>query len=411
MMSFPPRRLLAILGILLILPLIGLSQEMTEAEALLRFERENPALKALSARVREAQAEVRTWSRPANPAVTYSREDAAGTRDEFLLVQQSLPINGRLNLLRKAGQSTVASVEAEASYDRLRLRNDFRAAFFGLVAAQQRTSILEAGVLPLREITRVLRERELEREGSKFDRLRAERELAELEAALDSTRISLAAAQARLASFLGPGADPAAFRVKGDFSDVARLPDLANLTDRALKMRGDVLAEQQRVERFGYERQAARRLMIPEPILSAGFKRTTIPGLSDQGYAVSISVPLPLFDGGQAREARAKAAVEQSEALAASRRRAVETEVRAAYETVRLSRRIAQDYLRDLGDRGEELSRISRLSYDEGEQGILELLDSHRVSLNSRLQALEFSWSAKRAEIELNQAVGEEIVR
>ena len=68
-----PRPLLAALGFLLFLPLIAASQEMTEAEALRRFERENANLKALSAQIREAQADVRTWSRPANPTVTSSR--------------------------------------------------------------------------------------------------------------------------------------------------------------------------------------------------------------------------------------------------------------------------------------------------------------------------------------------------
>jgi cobalt-zinc-cadmium efflux system outer membrane protein len=170
------------------------------------------------------------------------------------------------------------------------------------------------------------------------------------------------------------------------------------------------LAQQRRIERFGYERQAAQRLIIPEPVVSAGFKRTTIPGLDDRGYAVSVTIPLPLFDTGRTRQAVATAAIEQSEAAAAALRRATEAGVRSAYEALRSYRRIAQDYVRDLGDRGEQLSRISRLSYVEGEQGILELLDSHRVALNSHLQALELALSAKLAEIELNKAVGEEVL-
>jgi outer membrane protein TolC len=185
---------------------------------------------------------------------------------------------------------------------------------------------------------------------------------------------------------------------------------LEDLTARALIVRGDYLAQQRRVERFGYERQAAKRLIIPEPVISAGFKRTTIPGFDDRGYAASVTIPLPLFDTGRTRQALATAAIEQSEAAAAVLRRAAETEVRSAYEALKLYRRIAQDYPRDLGDRGEQLSQISRLSYVEGEQGILELLDSHRVALNSRLQALELALSAKLAEIELNRAAGEEIL-
>lgn len=405
-----PRPLLAVLGLLVCLPSIAASQEMTEAEALLRFEQENANLKILSAQIRQAQADVQLWSRLSNPAFVYSQEDAAGTRDEFILVQQSLPINGRLGLLRKAGRATVSSVEAEAAYGRVQLRSDFRSAFFELLAAQERLSLLETGVLPLREIVRVLREREKEREGSAFDRLRAERELAEIEATLETARILLAEAQSRLGSFLASGADPSSLKANGNFSDAAPLPALEDLTARALRVRGDYLAQQRRIERFGYERQAAKRLFIPEPVVSAGFKRTSIPGLDDRGYAVSVTIPLPLFDTGKTRQAIATAAIEQSEAAAAALRRAAETDVRSAYEALKSYRRIARDYVRDLGDGGEQLSRISRLSYEEGEQGILELLDSHRVAVNSRLQALELTWSAKLAEIDLNRAVGEEVL-
>jgi outer membrane protein TolC len=223
-------------------------------------------------------------------------------------------------------------------------------------------------------------------------------------------RILLVEAQSRLGSFLASGSDPSSLKAKGDFFNATPLPPLEDLTARALIVRGDYLAQQRRVERFGYERQAAKRLIIPEPVISAGFKRTTIPGFDDRGYAASVTIPLPLFDTGRTRQALATAAIEQSEAAAAVLRRAAETEVRSAYEALKLYRRIAQDYPRDLGDRGEQLSQISRLSYVEGEQGILELLDSHRVALNSRLQALELALSAKLAEIELNRAAGEEIL-
>jgi outer membrane protein TolC len=382
---------------------------MTEAEALFRFERENASLKGLDAQVRGVQADVKTWSRWANPSATYAQENAAGTRDEFLLLQQSLPLNGRLGLMRKAGRATVGSVEAETAYAKIQLRSDFRAAFFSLLAAQARLALLESGVQPLREIARVLGEREKEGESSTFDRLRAERELAEMETTLERARILLVEAQARLGSFLASGSDLAALKASGTFAGAPALPPLDELTARALKARGDYLPEERRAERFGYEERAAKRLIIPEPVLSGGMKRTTLPGLDDEGYAVSVAVPLPLFNSGGPERARAKAAKEQSEATAASLRRSAETEVRSAYEALKSYRRIAREYVLSLGDHGEKLSRISRLSYEEGEQGILELLDSHRVALGSRLQALELELSAKMAEIELNRAVGEEV--
>jgi len=386
------------------------AQEMTEVDALRRFEQQNAQARALAARVRVVRAETRAWSLPPNPAATFTREDAAGAQDSFLVLQQTVPLSGRLGLLRRAGSSTVAAAEAETAYELLQLRSDFRTAFYGLLLAQERMALFEAWMPQLREIVRILREREREGEGSVYDRLRAERELADAEVNLASAEVILAQARARLASFFAPGTDAASLVVKADFVTSAPLPALEELVTRTLAVRGDYLASQRQLERFGYEQSAARRLRIPEPILSAGLKRTVVPGRADSGYALSVTVPIPLFNRGQADAERARAAREQTESDLAACRQQIETEVKAAYETVRLRRRIAQQYARELGEKGVELSRIGRLAYEEGEQGILELLDAYRVALFSRVQALELAWSSKQAEIELNRAAGEEVL-
>jgi cobalt-zinc-cadmium efflux system outer membrane protein len=383
---------------------------MTESEAIRRFEQENARLQALSAQVREVRAETRTWSLPPNPGVTYTREDAAGNRDDFLLVEQSLPWSGRLSYLRRAGDSAARAAEAEAGWGVLRLRSDLRTAFYGLLLAQEKAALIGSWVDQFKEVVRVLKEREAEKEVSAFDRLRAERELADAESERISARVLLVQAQTGLASFWAPGAASAPLVVKGEFAAGAALPALEELTARSLSVRGDALSVRYRTERFEYERRAARRLLIPEPVLSAGFKRTEIPGLSDTGFVLSMTLPLPLFNRGRADADRARASADLSRAEAAAIRRQIETDVGAAYETLLLRRRVAAEYARALGEAGTELSRIGRLAYDEGERGILELLDAYRVALSSRLQALALAWAAKQAEIDLNRVVGEEVL-
>ena len=383
---------------------------MTEAEALRRFEGENPRARAISARVRIVRAETRAWSLPPNPAVTYNREDAAGAKDDFLLVQQSVPVSGRLGLLRNAGNSAVRAADAEVSYELLQLRSDFRTAFYALLLAQERVGLLEGWVRQLQEVVRILREREREGEGSAFDRLRAERELADAEANLASGLVILAQARSRLASFFTPGTNPASLVVKGDFSAGAGVPPLQELTSRALSVRGDYAAGERQLERLDFERRAAARLAVPEPVFTAGLKRSTTPMLAANGYVFSVTVPIPLFNRGQTEMDRVRETEARMQAELASRRQQIESEVQAAYETINLRRRIASEYARELGDKGARLSQIGQLAYQEGEQGILELLDAHRVAVFSRVQVLELGWAAKQAEIELNRAIGEEVL-
>ena len=386
------------------------AQEMTEADTLRRFERENAQVRALAARVREVRAESRAASLAPNPSVTYTREDSAGTQDNFLLVQQALTVTGRLGLLRRAGDSATSAAQASTNYSLLLLRSEFRLAFYALLLAQERETHLAKGVNDLEGILRILRDREREGEGSKFDQLRAERELADARANHASAQVLLAQARSRLAAMLAPGTEPASLSAKVEVMVGAALPPVQDLVARALEKRGDLAARKSDLERLGYEERAAQRLRIPEPVFSAGLKRTTLPGVRDNGYTVSVTVPIPLFNRGQAEVERTRAAQERTQSEIAAQRQQIETEVKASYEGVRLRRRIADQYAKELGQKGVELSRIAQLAYQEGEQGILELLDAYRTFLFSRLQVLEMAWSAKQAEIELNRAVGEEVL-
>jgi outer membrane protein, heavy metal efflux system len=75
-----------------------------------------------------------------------------------------------------------------------------------------------------------------------------------------------------------------------------------------------------------------------------------------------------------------------------------------------IRQRDAQEYGRESGETGAELSRIAQVAYQEGEIGVLELLDAYRVNRQSQLHLLELQESAKEAAIELDHVVGEEVV-
>jgi cobalt-zinc-cadmium efflux system outer membrane protein len=345
-----------------------------------------------------------------NPTIAYTREDAGGTKDDFFLVQQALPVTGRLGLLRRAGQAAVNATQAESSYALLQLRSDLRLAFYDLLLAQEREAVLRRGVVELEEVVRILRLREQEGEGSAFDRLRAERELADIGAELGATEVLRAQAQSRLASFFAPGTEASSLTAKAEFSSRGPLPPLAQLVARALAARSDYKAGEWQMERLRFERDAAQRKRIPEPVLTAGSKTVRALGIVSRGYVVTLTVPIPLFNRGQTEAARARADYRRVQAERDALRQRIETKVTAAHAAARIRRRIADDYVRELGEKGVELARIAQIAYREGEQGILELLDAYRVSLLSQLRALELSASAKQAEIELDRAAGEEVL-
>ena len=201
-----------------------LAQPMTEQDALRRMRAEYPQTRALQAEVRELEADARLRTLPTNPSVSYTREDAGLAVDDFLLVSQELPRRGHRRLLREAADLEVSVAEAGADASILAAEADLRLVFTDLLVAQASARVLQGGLDELTTLASVLASREAEGEGSRFDRLRVEREVAEVQADLAATEIGRAVAQMRLASFFRHGTTPGTLSAVGNLEDRPVLP-------------------------------------------------------------------------------------------------------------------------------------------------------------------------------------------
>jgi len=382
---------------------------LSEHEALERFMKESPRAQVLQARLDALRAETRIGTEISNPSVAYSVEDAADVREDFLIVQQRLPVTGHRKLFRRAGDAAYEAAALDAERELLEIRTALRFAFYELLLAEQKHAVLADGVDRHREILRVLREREREGESSGFDRLRADREMAEVAADLALTEDVMAQARARLASFFAHGTTPDSLRVTGDFELGPLGPWIESLIEDVLEARSDYRAVDRRLEQYETARRAARRRRFPNPEIAAGWKRVDTLGLSDSGYVVSVGIPIPVFNRGQYEEALARA--EYGSAMLGNQvlRQQIETEVRGAYAAAELSRRTADRYGHTINSAAGDLSRIAQLAYEEGEQGILELLDAYRSELQSQIRWLNLKHRAKEAQIQLELASGKEV--
>ena len=278
--------------------------------------------------------------------------------------------------------------------------------FTDLLLAQDRVGTLEAGVGRLDALITVLRTREEEGEGSRFDRLRAEREVAEVDADLALAGIDRRRAQARLAAFFAEGTDPDGLSAAGRLDDYPASPVPASAAGPAPERRPEYRALGLEAERWGAEERAARRLRLPSAQVTGGMKRSGVLGSLDTGFVVGASLSVPVFNRGQAQAARAAAAGARVEAERRSLAARIAAEVHAASAAAVGARELAERYRDDSVSRAAELVAIATAGYEEGEFGILELLDAHRVGLSAELRSLELSASARRAAIELGSRDG-----
>ena len=384
------------------------AQTLTEQQALARMRAEYPQVRALSLTVRELEAEVRERTVLTNPTISYTREDGGPTADDFLLVTQELPLWGRRRLLGEAAGQAVSAAAAGVEADLLAVETDLRLVFTDLLVGQERVRSLEAGVTQLGALVAVLRTREEQGEGPRFDRLRVEREMADVETDLAAAQIGRRMAQARLASFFAAGTDPEGLSAAGNLDERRALPD-TSVTARVLERRSDYRALTLQVGRWEIERRAAERLRLPGALLTGGMKRADSSGSSDTGYAVTAAVSVPVFNRGQVQVVRADAGRARAAAERQTLAARIAADINAAHTAATRYRELADRYRTDSVERATELVTIVTAAYEEGEYGILELLDAHRVTLRARLRLLELSAAARRAAIDLDRAVGGEM--
>ena len=399
----------------LILAVTGSAQTWTESRVVELFAQQSPQAVAARAQVAVTRAEARGRGLYSNPSFSYSREGAGYT--EFFQAEQTLPITGRIGILRQTVAPAVGAAEADADALVWQLRAEVRSAFYRLLASQGREEVLRGTIEDLQEVIRVLATREKEGEGTRFDRLRWERELVDIRAELASVQAQSAQARARLLEFLPPGAQIA--KVEGTVVPPEEPPALQDLLTRAVAARSEIRADNQLIARFRLEQQAAGRLRYPEPVVAAGLKRADVLDLSQPGRTpsertqngvyIGVTIPIPSFNRGQLEVTRLQAEQARIEA----HRRALEHQIRAqvtgAFQALTLRRQALQSYRLELGERNEELLKIARAAYQEGAAGILELLDIFRLQRQSQQRVIELGAGVREAQIELERATGQEV--
>ena len=381
---------------------------LTEAEVLAQLGVGSARVQAARAAIDVARADVLAAGRWPNPRVTFNREAVAGVAEDMLMVSQVLAVTGRRRLEVSAATSRVEA-SAQRAEDRIRrVRADVRLAFMELWAAQERERELARNRDRLETLAGLLGTREAAGDAAGFDRLRAEREVMDVEASRATATADRAQAQAVLASFLSPGREPAVLEAVRAATAGGALPTVDELMARAEMTRGDLIALEREVAAAGFAEQAAGRRVRPEPEVVAGTKTSNAAG-GDVGSIVSVHLTVPLFDRGGPERAAAQARGRQARAEGDALRQSIRGQV-AAWRAALIERRaIAERHRGALAQGADQIERIAQISYEAGERGILELLDAFRTASTARVRQVSLDAAVREAEVELEFVSGWEI--
>lgn len=248
----------------------------------------------------------------------------------------------------------------------------------------------------------MLRTREREGEGSRFDRLRAEQELRDARQLVTSAAVAVAEVRAALSAMLPR--DTTVTRVAGVLYQQQAPAPVDSLVTRAGSTRAELRALQSSAERAALESDAARRARLPAPTVFGGLKRADADSGRQRGGVFGLNLTLPLFDAGGREAARWAAERAWVESERAAMEHQIRAEIARASEALTLRQAAVSQ---DQEAAGDELMRIAEVAYREGEVGILELLDAVRTASRARTRSIEIRLDARLAQIALERAVGD----
>lgn len=384
-------------------PALGAAQTRAAAEVVETIMRDGPRALAIRAEVEVVRRDQDARLAFPNPSVSFSREGAGFT--EFLQVEQSLPVFGVRAALTRAGVAAATAAEAERDARLWALRQEATHAVIRWAWAQERAALMTADADAVERLVDVMRVREREGEGSRFDRLRLEQELAELRQAATSAAIDASDARASVMSLLPPGV--AVSGVEMAPRQGTQVIELEALWTRAREARAELRALRAADDRAGLEAEAARRERWPAPLVSGGLKRADVGDGRTRGGVFGLSVAVPLFDTGTRAAARWSA----ERARIAAERAAIEQQVRADVERAAEALRQRRQAIAGAGADAlaAELSTTAEVAYREGDIGVSALVDAVRTASRARLRALERRIDVSLAETALERAVGEQV--
>jgi cobalt-zinc-cadmium efflux system outer membrane protein len=384
-------------------PLAVAAQEPTDTQLVEMIVRDGAQARAIRATVEVTRREQAARTVFPNPGAAYSREGAGFT--EFFQVEQSLPMFGTRAALARAGAAATAVAEADRDARLWLLRADAHTLVARLLAEQDKVEAARINVREMERIVARLRIREQEGEGSRFDRLRAEQELAEAQQMSLDAAASAAEARASIAAVLTAGTRIT--RVTGTLYVERPMPAVDTLYTRARSARADLRALQSASDRFRLEASAARKMRLPAPTVVAGVKRADAADERESGGLLGVNLIVPLFDPGRREAARWLAEQERVDAERVFIAQSIQAQVAVASEVLTLR----QDAVRtiDANTAADELARIAEVAYTEGDVGILELLDAHRTAARARVRTIDMRLAARLAQIALERAVGDTI--
>jgi cobalt-zinc-cadmium efflux system outer membrane protein len=371
--------------------------------------KDNPQLASLRGKL-EAMLERTVQARALpNPMLTYGGMDMANggkwpdTNEKRIMVQQEFPWFGKRGL-----REGIARKDAEAMrYELEAMTRDVvmmvKENFYDLYAVQRVIMVTREEEAVLGRMVKIAETRYASSSGSQADMIKAQTEITmlkqrelELQAQENTVKAKLNTLINRRAdAHLGPLESPPPIGVP---------VEVARLFAAATRIRPEVLEAQAKIERYGLEKKLMEKEYLPDYKLGLEYRDIQS---EDNMLMFTVSVELPIWQSkyrAGVREAERMQASSQSAREAAERLSAME--VQDAHFKLLTAQRTLDLYRNELIPQAEARFKASEAGYRAGKVDFLDLLESERFLLNTKVMTVMSEGAAGMQAARLERAVG-----
>jgi len=397
-------------------PALPIVSWITFASFMGRVEEANLSLAAQRYNVPIAQAQLRAASVFPDPTIQGGYDgDASGSGQVTtysVSVAEEFLLGGKIRYRKDAARAALLASSATLSDYLRNLREQAAEAFIDGLTDALKLQRKEASLERAHQLVALNVERLRKGEASEDSLLRAR--IVELEdhSNLADSESDLYQSLGELALFMGVSDRGGLIAPKGDLEGVAETFSLAQLVERAVTSRSDVVAAEYTLQsaRAGY--QLAKAARIPDVTITGAYSHLTrvtnpidpSPAWESAGVSFSLPITISALNGGAVQAAYYQE-LQAEKNLRAAKLQA-ESDVRKAYQHYVLAVEEVQLFASEMLNDSDRIYKSRLFKLEKGQVTLLEVLDAHQALDQLYMDYYNSLSGRAKALVELEQAAG-----
>jgi cobalt-zinc-cadmium efflux system outer membrane protein len=302
----------------------------------------------------------------------------------------------------QAAKDQTAVTRSQVADDERQLVFNVSQQFVAAVLAKSTLDFAQQNLDSFRQTVDISQQRYTSGDMSEGDLLKIKLQMFQFESDLAAARLAKSQALVALRQQVGYESVPDNFDVDGELEYQPIKGNVEDLQALALRSRPDLQAAQQGVVAARSQLELAKANGKRD--LNASFSYTHTAGISSGAFFFNID--LPIFDRNQGEIARTRYAITQSQEQQLEATQQVLTDVRNAYESLRMNEQIIKLYQGGYVEQAKQSKDIDEYSYKRGVASLLDYLDAERTYRANQLAYRQALAGYMTALEQMREAVG-----